>query len=131
MGCGERGGGVDLVLRGRGVRITEQIRRVAEHKLAKIGRIDPRVTRLDVEITGDLNPRTGGSHRVEVTCSRGRRLLRAEGLGSDVDTALDQVAQRLERQISSYRGRLRDRFTRRRHRLQSFGTSTEESDTSV
>src|SRR4029450_12528428 len=57
------GGAVDLVLKGRGVRITDRIRKVAEHKLEKLGRIDPRVTRLEVEII-ERNPRLGGSHHI-------------------------------------------------------------------
>jgi ribosomal subunit interface protein len=99
---------LDLVLKGRGVRITDQIRKVAEHKLGKLGRIDPRVTRLEVEII-ERNPRTGGSHHVEVTCDTPRHVFRAEGSGHDVDSALDQVIAKLERQFSTYRGKLRSR----------------------
>jgi ribosomal subunit interface protein len=100
---------MDVVLRGRGLRITDQIRKVAEHKLGKLGRIEPRVTRLEVEIIGERNPRIDGSHRVEVTCDTPRRVFRAQGSGHDVDTALDQVTARLERQLATYRGKLRNR----------------------
>jgi ribosomal subunit interface protein len=110
---------VELVLRGRGIRITDQIRRSAEHKLGRIERLDPRVAQVEVEIIGDLNPREGASHRVEVACNRGRRRFRATGWGSDVDSALDQVVGKLESQISTHRGKLRDRLLRRGNRLQS------------
>jgi ribosomal subunit interface protein len=100
---------VDVILKGRGVRITERIRKTAEHKLSKIGRLEPRVRRLEVEIIEERNPRIDGSHRVEVTCDALRTVLRAHGAGRDVNTALDQVVERLERQISSRRGRLRNR----------------------
>jgi ribosomal subunit interface protein len=122
---GGKGGGVDLVLKGRGVRITDQIRRAVEHKLVKIGRLDPRVVRVEIEIIGDLNPRVGGRHRVEVACTTGRRTLRAEGLGGDVDSALDQATERLERQVTSYRKRLQSRMSARADRLQSRRTSPE------
>ena len=98
---------LDVVLKGRGVRVTDQIRRVAEHKLGKLGRIDPRVTRLEVEIIGERNPRIDGSHRVDVTCETSRHVFRAEGSGHDVDSALDQVIRKLERQFRAYRGKLR------------------------
>ena len=117
---------MELILKGRGIRITEHVRKTAEHKLAKIERLDPRVRRFEAEIIG-LNPRIGGSHRVEVSCEHGRQVFRAAGTGHDVDSAFDQVIEHLERQISSYRGKLRDRLTGRRHKLQSAGTSTEES----
>jgi ribosomal subunit interface protein len=100
---------VDLVLKGRGVRITDQIRKTAEHKTAKIERLEPRVRRLEIELTLEHNPRIYGSHRVEMACDTARRVFRAAGTGKDVDTALDQVIERLERQITRYRGKLRDR----------------------
>jgi putative sigma-54 modulation protein len=120
---------VELTVRGRGIRITDQIRRTAEHKLGKLQRVDPRIARCDAEII-DQNPRVGASHRVEVTCDRGRRRFRAVGAGADVDSAFDQVVERLERQISSYRGKLRHRILGRRDRLQSPRTSTEGASNS-
>ncbi len=100
---------MDVILKGRGVRITEQVRKTAEHKLSKIGRLQPRVRRLEVEIIEERNPRIDGHHRVEVTCDSLRSVFRAHGSGRDVNTALDQVVERLERQISRQRGRLRNR----------------------
>jgi ribosomal subunit interface protein len=97
---------VDLVLKGRGIRITDHIRKVAEHKLSKLGRIHPRVTRLEVEIIGERNPRIDGSHHVEVTCDTARHVFRARGSGHDVDSAMDQVITKLERQFSTYRGKI-------------------------
>jgi ribosomal subunit interface protein len=108
---------MDLVLKGRGVRITDQLRRTAEHKLGKLSRIDPRVTRLEVEVTKEPNPRIDGGHRVEVACSTPRKVFRAHAAGETVAAALDQVIRRLERQIVSYRGKLRDR--RQGHGLES------------
>jgi ribosomal subunit interface protein len=98
---------LDLVLKGRGVRITEHVRRAAEHKLARIQRL--RVRRLEVEIIGERNPRIDGRHRVEIAADTTNRVFRARGSGHDVDSALDQVVDRLERQISDYRGKMRGR----------------------
>jgi ribosomal subunit interface protein len=124
-----KGGAMELILKGRGVRVTEQIRRTAERKLAKIERFEPRVVRLKVELIEERNPRIPGT-RVEVACETARQTFRAEGEGPDVDSALDQVIQRLERQISGHRGKLRDRWTRRGNRLQSPRTSHQEAGTS-
>jgi ribosomal subunit interface protein len=100
---------MELVLKGRGIRLTETMRRTAEAKLAKISRVDPRVSRLVVEVVLEHNPRIEGNHRVEVACTRGRGVFRAHAAGQDLDGALDQVIARLERQLASYRGRLRSR----------------------
>jgi ribosomal subunit interface protein len=100
---------VDLVLKGRGLRITDQMRKKTETKLAKIERIDPWVLRLEVEFILEHNPRIDGSHRVAVACVRKRGVFRAEAAGQDLDGALDQVIARLERQLISHRGKMRDR----------------------
>jgi ribosomal subunit interface protein len=100
---------LDLVLKGRGIRITDQMKKKAEAKLAKIEQIDPRVSRLEVEVVLEHNPRIDANHQVEVACTTGRRVIRAHAAGQDLEGALDQVIQRLERQLITYRGKLRSR----------------------
>ena len=100
---------MDVILKGRGIEITEQLRRRTEHKLAKIARLEPRVRRLEVEIIAERNPRIDGKHRVHVSADIPRHVIRAEAAGHDVDSALDRVVERLERQVATYRGKLRNR----------------------
>ena len=121
---------MDLVLKGRGMRITDPVRRTAERKLGKIERLEPRIIRLEVELIEEHNPRIEGNHRVEVACETARETFRAEGSGPDVESALDQVIQHLERRITGRRGKLRHRWIRRGNRLQSPGTSPQEAGTS-
>jgi ribosomal subunit interface protein len=100
---------VDVIVKGRGVQVTDQIRRVAEHKLAKLERLDPQIRKLEVEIMEERNPRIDGSHRVDVAADTARKVFRAHGTGRDVDSALDEATRRLERQIGDFRSKLRDR----------------------
>jgi ribosomal subunit interface protein len=100
---------MEFVLKGRGVRITEQMRGRIQHKLAKVGRLEPRLRRMEVEVIEEKNPRINGSLRVEVAADTARKVFRAHGAGQDVQSALDQVVERLERQITTHRGKLRDR----------------------
>ncbi|HCO02821.1 MAG TPA: ribosome-associated translation inhibitor RaiA [Actinobacteria bacterium] len=117
---------MDLILKGRGMRVTDRIRETAEHKLSKLERLDHAVSRIEVELIEEHNPRLGANHhRVEVACVSRRRTYRAEAAGRDVDSALAEVADRLERQISTQRGKLRHRLTRRPDGLQSSRTSSE------
>jgi ribosomal subunit interface protein len=118
---------VELVLKARGLRITDPLRRSAEHKLSKIGRLAPDARRLEVELIEERNPRIQGGHRVEVACDTPRRTFRAEGTGPDMEVALDQVVDHLEAQLTRYRGKLHDRWTGRSNRLQSPRTSPEVS----
>jgi putative sigma-54 modulation protein len=116
---------VDLVLKARGARITDQVRRAVEHKLGKIARLAPEAIRVEVEVVEHPSPRIDGGRRVEVACATPRRTYRAIGSGRDVEAAMDQVVERLERQISRYHGKLHDRWTGRTDRLQSPRTSPE------
>jgi len=123
---------VEFVLKGRGTHISDRDRQAAERKLGKVARLDRRVQRLEIEIIEEHNPRLGSdsTHRVEIVCQARRRVLRAHGVGPDVDSALDQAVGRLARQIATYRSKLRARLTRRANRVESARTSPEGSSSS-
>jgi ribosomal subunit interface protein len=101
---------MELVLKGRGTRVTERLRQVTEHKLTRLDRIEPKITRLEVEVISEKNPRQGGAHRVDAVATTPRKAYRAHADARDVESALDVIAERLERQI-------RDHHEKRRARL--------------
>jgi ribosomal subunit interface protein len=103
---------MDLSLNGRGTRITERHRQVAERKLGRLERMDPRITRVQIEVISEKNPRQGGIRRVEAVASTPRKSFRASADASEVEAALDVIAEKLERQI-------RDHNTKKRTRLLS------------
>jgi ribosomal subunit interface protein len=100
---------MELVLKGRGARVAQRLRQVTEHKLARIERLEPALTRLEVVVTVEKNPRQGGVHRVEAAAATPRKTYRAHADAPDVDAALDVVAERLERQILDHHNRRRTR----------------------
>jgi putative sigma-54 modulation protein len=101
---------MELVLKGRGTRVTERLRQVTEHKLTRLDRLEPKITRLEVEVVSEKNPRQGGAHRVDAVATTPRKAYRAHADARDVASALDVVVERLERQI-------RDHHEKRRARL--------------
>ena len=52
---------MDITFTGRGVQVTDEIRGLAEQKLARLGRIEPRATRLDVEVINEHHPTLDGA----------------------------------------------------------------------
>ena len=121
---------MDLVLRGRGIQVTDQIHRMVERRVSRFERQPrPRVDRLDVEIIGEATPRVEGGHRVHVSCATPRRTFRAEGAGDTLEVALDQALDRLRRQIATYRGKREKRQGARASRIESVGTSPQEPGT--
>ena len=119
---------MDVVMKGRGIRLTEQMRRAIEGKLAKLERRPrPGVLRVEVEVLGEPNPRVGLRYRVQVAAITARKTFRAEGGGPDVDSSLDQVIARIRRQISTYRSKRASRPPAKPGGLQS-GTGPEGPD---
>ena len=110
---------MDVVLRGRGARITEQVRASAIHKLARLERLEPRVRRIELEVITEPNPRQGGIKRVEASLETARKTFRARAEASDVVAAFDRIAEKLERQVRDHHTKRRTRMVASAKRLQS------------
>jgi len=117
---------MDLHLKGRGARITERIRRAAEHKLARLERIEPKLTRLDIVVISERNPRQGGARRVEAVADIPRKTFRAHADASEVEAALDLVVEKLERQIRDHHKKRRARLLAGAGRVKSAQTTPEK-----
>ena len=110
---------MELTYTGRGIRVSDEMREAAEQKLAHLAHIEPRITRFDIEITAEHNPRLDGAMRLEGSVAIPRKTFRAHGEGPDVQKALDQLVRRLERQIRDHHGKRRTRMFRKGDGLES------------
>lgn len=110
---------MDLVLKGRGVRITEHLRDVATRKLERLARIEPRTVRVEVEVISEHHPHQDGTKRLEATLAVPRKTFRASADGPDVEVALDRLVDRLERMVRDSRSKARDRIMAGANRLKS------------
>ena len=117
---------MDVVLKARGARITDQVRASAVHKLARLERLEPRVTRIELEVIAEPNPRQGGTKRVEASLETGRKTFRARAQARDVLAAFDLIAEKLERQVRDHHTKRRTRVVASPKRLQSPEVGTEE-----
>jgi putative sigma-54 modulation protein len=120
---------MDLLFTGRGVEITDEVRGAAEHKLARLERLEPRVTRVDLEFITEHHPRLDGTVHVEAAFYVPRKTFRAEAEAEDAPTALDKLAERLERQIRDYHGRKKKRPAKKTDALDSARPAPEPADT--
>ena len=110
---------MDLVVKGRGVRITEQLRRTVQGKLGKLSRLEPKAVRVEVEVISERNPRLDGAKRLEATLDTPRHTFRARAQARDVEVGLDQLVERLERQVRDHREKRRNRILDGANRLKS------------
>jgi ribosomal subunit interface protein len=93
---------VEIVVTGRHVQVSERFRRHLDEKLAKVPQLAPRVQRLDVVVTHEVNKRQSkASDRVEITCHVKGPVVRAEACADDMygalDVAMDKLLERLRR----------------------------------
>jgi ribosomal subunit interface protein len=99
---------VEIVVTGRNVDISDHYRLLITQKLARLERYNENVSRYDVELNHENNPRQSkASQRVAIAGHRKDRTVRAEARGPDFHTALDAAVGKLE-------ARLRRRHDRRR-----------------
>lgn len=99
---------MNLILRTRGTDLNDRLREYATEKLGRAERIFDRIIKMEVELAQEANPRVKDGHRVEVTVKAPGDTLRAHGGGADFYAAIDQAADRIERQLRRFKGRLID-----------------------
>ena len=119
---------MDLDVIGRGTRITDHLRQVAEHKLGRLERMEPKLTRLQIEVISEKNPRQGGIRRVEAVADTPRKTFRAHADAYEVESALDVIAEKLERQIRDHHKKRRARLIAGASRVKSAQATPEEAD---
>lgn len=91
---------MDIVVKGRHTDVAERFRSHVHEKLAKVEKLDGKVSRIDVEVCEEHNPRLAGQRsRVELTCRTRGPVVRAEAAAADPYAALDVAAARLEARL--------------------------------
>lgn len=104
---------MELTFTGRGVAVDDELKETSRHKLVRLERMEPRVVRIDLEFISESHPKIDGTKRVEAALHTPRRSFRAHAEAEDVRSALDLLAERLERQLRDHHGRRRSRLFRR------------------
>ena len=93
---------MDITVVGRNAEISSRLRDYVEEKAAKVEQLDPRVQRVEVEVTHERNPRQADTaERAEITVISKGPIIRAEARSSDrfaaFDIAMGKLTERLRR----------------------------------
>ena len=103
-----------LEVKGRNVEVNDSIRRYAEEKLERIEKQLPEPTQIEVELTLETNPSISDDHIAEATVWTKGSTLRVRESSSAFETSIDQLSDKLERQVKRYREKRSRRETGRR-----------------
>jgi putative sigma-54 modulation protein len=93
---------VQLQVKGRNIDINDSIRSYAERKLGKLERRlpDPRI---ELELAVERNPSIATNHIAEATVWTKGPVIRARETSTDLKASIDQLVDKLERQVKRYR----------------------------
>lgn len=101
-----------LQVKGKNVEVTDSIRTYAEAKLKKLERHLHDPTRVEVELAVERNPSISQNQVAEATVWTKGPVLRARETSTDMKASIDQLADKLARQVKRYRQKQRRRHAR-------------------
>jgi putative sigma-54 modulation protein len=96
-----------LQVKGKNVEVTDSIREYAQEKLGKLERQLADPTRVELELAVERNPSISANHVAEATIWTKGPVLRAREASADHKASIDQLVDKLERQVKRYRDKRR------------------------
>jgi len=101
-----------LHVKGKNVEVSESIRRYAEEKLRKLDRQLHALTEVELELSVEKNPSIAANQVAEATVWTKGPTLRVTEASSDMKASIDQLTEKLLRQVTQYRSKRRDKQLR-------------------
>ncbi len=102
-----------LHVKSKNVDVTDALHDYAERKLGKLARQLADPTRVELELSVERNPSIADNHVAEATIWTKGPTLRAREASSDMKASIDQLVDKLERQVKRYRQKRRHEHERR------------------
>ena len=100
---------MDITVVGRNAEVSSRLRDYVEEKAVKVEQFDPRVQRVEVEVTHERNPRQADTaERCEITVISKGPVIRAEASSSDRFAAFDIAMGKLTERLRRARDRKKD-----------------------
>jgi putative sigma-54 modulation protein len=90
---------MELHVKGKNLEVNDSIRSYAERKLGKLDRRVHETTRVELELAVEKNPSIPDSQVAEAIVHLKGRTLRAREAASDMKAAIDELADKLVRQV--------------------------------
>jgi len=101
-----------LQVKGKNVEVSDSIRRYAEDKLHKLDRQLHELTQVELELRVEKNPSISANQVAEATIWTKGPTLRAREASTDMKASIDQLTEKLLRQVEHYRAKRRGRQVR-------------------
>jgi putative sigma-54 modulation protein len=116
---------VRIEIRGRNVKITDELRRQVEKRFRRVGKQVSDLAVLDVELSEERNPSIADSCVAEATLQLKGVTLRAREASPDMIHTIHELAENVRRQVKKHREKRRKRRQTRRGMRRLRGRSAE------
>ena len=100
---------MQLHVKGKNLEVGEAVRQYGERKLRRLERILDDGAEIELELTEERNPSIAASHVAEAVVRSRRDVVRARESSHDMKASIDQLVDKLERQVTRYREKRRSR----------------------
>jgi putative sigma-54 modulation protein len=101
-----------LHVKGKNLEVSDSIRKYAEEKMAKLDRQLHELTQVELELCVEKNPSISANQVAEATIWTKGPTLRAREASADMKISIDQLTDKLLRQIEHYRAKRSRRQSR-------------------
>lgn len=118
-----------LQVKGRNLELSDSIRAYAEEKLGKLDRQLHELTVVELELQVEKNPSIADSQVAEATVYTKGPVIRAREATADMKASIDQLTEKLLRQIEHYRDRRNRRPSRGNGAIPGGARIVDEDDT--
>ena len=115
---------MQLHVKGKNLEVSESIRSYAERKLAKLEKQVHELTRIEVELAVERNPSVAANQVAEATVWLKGHTLRAREATRDMRASIDELTEKLLRQIRDDRDKKASKRKIDKHALADGSTPT-------
>jgi putative sigma-54 modulation protein len=122
---------MDVRVRGKNVRVPQDVSERATYKLSKLSRLASDITDVEVDFSKVRNPREPLPQVCEVTIHLKRGVVKAHASAAEPMTALDRVVDKAEHQVSKLKSKRIGRSHARTHGAGRMPASLDEPDTAL
>ena len=97
-----------IIISGKQLKVTDAIRKYAEEKINKISKYSDAITEVDVVLAVEDTKSEGPVHKADGLVFASGTKIKIEAENKDLYAAIDELCDRLERQVRKYKEKQKD-----------------------
>ena len=106
-----------IIVSGKQLKITDAIKNYTEEKISKIFKYTDAITEVDVVLTVEQKKSEGEVHQAAGLVYASGTKIKVEARNTDLYAAIDELSERLERQVRKYKEKQKDHNKKGLHTL--------------